>query len=130
MLGAARSCEHYKVQLELRAGACPTPPSPVPNVAGAGPRKLAHWNSPHCPLEKCNDVHHVPYRRLPICSLHEHSDAYKWSQAAWPWERAVFLRKAPQWRTTPAAYKSAICPRHGDHRFPVLGVENRLCCVL
>lgn len=78
---------------------------------GIGSRKLAHRNCPdcpHCPLEKCNDVHHVPCRRLPICSLHKHSDAYKCSQAAWPWERAVLLRKAPQRKTTPINQPSAL----------------------
>lgn len=76
-----------------------------------GSRKLAHRNCPHCPhcpLGKCNDIHRVSCRRFPICSLHKHSDAYRCSHAARPWERAVLPRKVPQRRTTPINQPSAL----------------------
>lgn len=125
------SCDSCKMLAARAAGALPTPPSPTLNTAGGGvgSRKLAHQNCPHCPqcphypLEKCNDVHCVPCRRLPICSLHKHSDAYKCSHAAGPGRG---LCSSAEDNT----YKSAICPGHGDHRFPVLGVENGFCCAV
>lgn len=33
--------------------------------------KLVNWNCPCCPSEKWDVVHCVPWRKSPICSLHE-----------------------------------------------------------
>lgn len=53
-------------------------PSPSPEFCwGPVHRKSVNWNCPCCPSEKWDVVHHVPWRKTPICSLQEDNYVYK-----------------------------------------------------